>query len=206
MPKIIKPCILLIGKKFFSGLLTIYTKTEVNNMISITPYNINQNSSQTLNFNGRRRKIVEEVAVNITNVDAPDIHLQSKKLIIQATDLINETWAKIKAKKSHKNFPEFIQKDYNGSTVTLKPVYNNENLLLLEVDKGKVIDKIFVNQTNPTYFKYEQAVKTDFGTATTKTYNSKVQKNNPLLVERVNATLRTYRPKFLNNKKKVSGI
>lgn len=206
MPKIIKPCILLIGKKFFSGLLTIYTKTEVNNMISITPYNINQNSSQTLNFNGRRRKIVEEVAVNITNVDAPDIHLQSKKLIIQATDLINETWAKIKAKKLHKNFPEFIQKDYNGSTVTLKPVYNNENLLLLEVDKGKVIDKIFVNQTNPTYFKYEQAVKTDFGTATTKTYNSKVQKNNPLLVERVNATLRTYLPKFLNNKKKVSGI
>lgn len=175
-------------------------------MISITPYNINQNSSQTLNFNGRRRKIVEEVAVNITNVDAPDIHLQSKKLIIQATDLINETWAKIKAKKLHKNFPEFIQKDYNGSTVTLKPVYNNENLLLLEVDKGKVIDKIFVNQTNPTYFKYEQAVKTDFGTATTKTYNSKVQKNNPLLVERVNATLRTYLPKFLNNKKKVSGI
>ena len=74
------------------------------------------------------------------------------------------------------------------------------------MDKGKVIDRIFVNQTNPTYFKYEQAVKTDFGTATTKTYNSKIQKNNPLLVERVNETLQTYLPKFLNDKKKVSGI
>lgn len=179
---------------------------EVNNMISITPYNINQNSSLSLNFNGRRKKIVEEVAVNITNVDSPDIYLKTKKLINNATDLINETWNKIKKNQSHKSFPEFIKKDSNGSTITLKPVYNNENLLLFEVDKGKVIDRIFVNQTNPTYFKYEQAVKTDFGTATTKTYNSKIQKNNPLLVERVNETLQTYLPKFLNDKKKVSGI
>lgn len=179
---------------------------EVNNMISITHYNINQNSSLSLNFNGRRKKIVEEVAVNITNIDSPDIHLKTKKLINNATDLINETWNKIKKNKSHKSFPEFIKKDSNGSTITLKPVYNNENLLLFEVDKGKVIDRIFVNQTNPTYFKYEQAVKTDFGTATTKTYNSKIQKNNPLLVERVNETLQTYLPKFLNDKKKVSGI
>ena len=49
-------------------------------MISITPYNINQNSSLSLNFNGRRKKIVEEVAVNITNVDSPDIYLKTKKI------------------------------------------------------------------------------------------------------------------------------
>lgn len=175
-------------------------------MISITPYNINQNSSQSLNFNGRRRKIVEEVAVNITNVDSPDIYLKTKKLINNATDLINETWNKIKKNKSRKTFPEFMKKDSKGNVITLKPIYNNENLLLLEVDKGNVIDRIFVNQTNPTSFKYEQAVRTDFGTATTKTYNSKIQSNNPLLVERVNQTLQTYLPEFLQDKKKVAII
>lgn len=172
-------------------------------MLTITPINFNQNSSQTMSFNGRRKKAVE-AAVNIINVDAPDIYLQSRKLITRATDLINETWAKIKAKKIQNSFPEFIQKDSSGCTVTLKPVYNGENLLLLEVDKGKVIDKIFVNQTNPTYFKYEQAIKTDFGTATTKTYDSRYQSNNPLLVNKVNTTLQDYLPKFLKNDKRRS--
>ena len=165
-------------------------------MLTITPLNFNQNSSQTLSFNGRRKKVAE-VAVNIINVD---------KLITKATDLINETWAKIKGKKSHKDFPEFIQKDSHGCTVTLKPVYNGENLLLLEIDKGKVVDKIFVNQTNPTYFKYEQAIKTDFGTATTKTYDSRRQNNNPLLAQRVNETLQAYIPRFLKDDKKYSRI
>ncbi len=174
-------------------------------MITITPLNFNRNSSQTPNFSGRRKKVAE-VAVNIINVDAPDIHLQSKKLITRATELINETWANIKEKKLHNSFPEFIQKDAHGHKITLKPVYNNENLLLLEIDTGKVIDKIFVNQTNPKYFKYEQSIKTDYGTATTKTYDSRRQNNNPLLVNKVNEALQNYIPLFLKDNKKRSRI
>lgn len=174
---------------------------EVYNMITISPLNFNQNSSPSLNFNGRRKKVVDDT-VKMINVASPDIQLQSKRLISKATDLINNTWANIKAKKSRKSFPEFSQKDIYGSTITLKPVYNSENLLLLELDKGKVIDKIYVNQTNPTYFKYEQAVKTDFGSATTKTYDSRRQSNNPLLVEKVNAALQKYIPLFLKDDKK----
>ena len=171
-------------------------------MLKISPLNFNQNSAQLRSFNGRRKK-TDESTVNIINVDAPDIHLRSKKLILKATDLINETWTNIKAKKSNKSFPEFVKKDSYGYTITLKPIYNGENLLLLEVDKGKVIDKIIVNQSNPTYFKYEQAVKTDFGTATTKSYDSRRQ-NNPLIVDKVNETLKTYIPKFLKGDKKDS--
>ena len=171
-------------------------------MLKISPLNFNQNSAQLRSFNGRRKK-TDESTVNIINVDAPDIHQRSKKLILKATDLINETWTNIKAKKSNKSFPEFVKKDSHGNTITLKPIYNGENLLLLEIDKGKVIDKIIVNQSNPTYFKYEQAVKTDFGTATTKSYDSRRQ-NNPLIVDKVNETLKTYIPKFLKGDKKDS--
>ena len=169
-------------------------------MMTIAPLNFNQNSAPALGFNGRRKKAAE-VAVNIINVDTPDIHLRSKRMISEAVDLINSTWAKIKAKKIHKDFPEFTKKDLHGNTVTLKPVYNGDDLLLLEIARGKVIDKIFVKQTNPTYFKYEQAVKTDFGTATTKTYDSRRQ-NNPNLVEKVNEILQNYIPQFLNNNSK----
>ena len=174
-------------------------------MIKVAPLNFNQNSLRVTSFNGRRKKEAE-IAVNIINVDTPDIHVQSKKLVTKATELINEAWANIKEKKLHNSFPEFIKKNSKGYTITLKPVYNNEKLLLLEVDKGKVVDKIFVNQNNPKYFKYEQSIKTDFGTATTKTYDSRRQNNNPLLVDKVNEALQDYIPLFLFVCKKRSRI
>lgn len=196
---------ILLAKKIFIVVSYICTTEGHYNMIKVAPLNFNQNSLRVTSFNGRRKKEAE-IAVNIINVDTPDIHVQSKKLVTKATELINEAWANIKEKKLHNSFPEFVKKDSKGYTITLKPVYNNEKLLLLEVDKGKVVDKIFVNQNNPKYFKYEQSIKTDFGTATTKTYDSRRQNNNPLLVDKVNGALQDYIPLFLKDSKKRSRI
>lgn len=134
---------------------------------------------------------------------SPDTILSGKsvRLIRQASELIETTWAEIKKGKSFQKSPEFLFKNRKGEAVTLKPVYNTiHDSMLLEISGDKYIEKIFVERHNPNAFSYELARKTPNGSATIKTYNSK-RENNPEITEKVNDFIEKFLPKFVGEKK-----
>lgn len=133
---------------------------------------------------------------------SPDTILSGKsvRLIRQASELIETTWANIKKGKSLQKSPEFLLKTTRGEAVTLKPVYNTvHDSMLLEISDEKYIEKIFVERENPNAFIYELARKTPNGSGTIKTYNSKLGHNTEI-TGKVNDFIEKFLPKFVGEK------
>lgn len=162
-------------------------------MLQITKNKLNNSSyKNNISFNGVPAK-------NLT----PESILSAKtvKLVKQASELIEATWAEIKKGKSIKKSPEFLYKTSKGEAVTLKPVYNTlHDSMLLEINGEKYIEKITIERHNPNAFSYELARKTPSGSGTIKTYNSKLE-DNPEVIEKVNDFMEKFLPKFVSEKK-----
>ena len=84
-----------------------------------------------------------------------------------------------------------------GRNVTLSPLYRaGERSMVLQVDGHKGFERITVDKYAKE-FSYEKVVKTEFGSATTKSYNSKTSPKDKNIVTLVNGILEDYLPKFI---------
>lgn len=165
-------------------------------MLNITPINYTNPQSNNIAFKGDfSRELLE-----VKNVMAPNsfLTMKSLKLLKRINILIDDTWIELKKKKINGVIPEFTHKKLN-STATLKPLYNStKDTVMLQIETDKSIDKIIIERTTPNAFLYEHAVKTDFGSATTKTFNSK-RSSSLEITTKVNDFIETYFPKFLQD-------
>lgn len=90
--------------------------------------------------------------------------------------------------------------DAKERLITLKPVYQGlNNLLLLEVNSNKSVDRVFINRVKPRDFRYERAILTDHGSATVKSFNALTERNVEI-EEKVNEYIEKYFPKILPSK------
>lgn len=159
-------------------------------MQSITTYSFNY---QNRNINNK--KVSFTGGPNLSTMDDV-LSLKACKLIKKAGMLIDETWPKVKKKHIPAATPEFSAKK-DGKNVTLKPVYNLiREALCLEVKDDKYIEKLIIDRVNPNIFRYEKAIKTDNGSATIKTYNSK-NSSDSAMVSKANEMIETYFTKFV---------
>lgn len=123
--------------------------------------------------------------------------LKSLNLIKKVNDLVDKTWIEIRKSGNRMDFPKFHAADLKGNFVTLKPVYNGlEKKLLFEIENEKYIDRIFINRATPKDYRYERSVITDYGSATTKSFNALKEKDSAIEA-RVNGYIEKYFPKVL---------
>ena len=157
-------------------------------MQSITLYSLSA-SNNTLN-----KKVSFTGGPNLQSIDH-ELSLRASKLVKRAGRLIDETWPKVK-KKAPMTIPEF-KAQKGEKSIILKPVYNLiREAIHLEVKDGKYIEIVTIDRANPNIFKYEKAIKTDHGSATVKTYNSKNGHHSEML-SKVNEMVETYLPSFV---------
>ena len=123
------------------------------------------------------------------------LSLRACKLVKRAGKLIDDTWPKVK-KSRLMTVPEFVSRT-KDKTVILKPVYNfDREKLYLEIQDKKYIEKVIIDRVNPNKFSYEKSVKTDYGSATIKTYNSQ-NGHNAGMAEKVSGLIEEYFKKFV---------
>ena len=113
------------------------------------------------------------------------LSLKAQGLIRRASTYLEDAWTAIRKGELLMEEPNFIGFTKNNEVVTLKPVYNGRNSMLLEISKDKHIENIIIDRTKQDNFTYEKRVLTDHGSATLKSYNSK-RDNNMLLEETIN--------------------
>lgn len=112
--------------------------------------------------------------------DKGKISKRTVKLISALNNLIEEELVNIKKQKILDKTPSFNCK-MNKSSIFIKPVYSqNYPALLVEQHDWKIINSILIDRSNPNNFIYEKNILTDHGSATLKSYNSKIQ-NDPLI-------------------------
>lgn len=155
------------------------------------------NSRNNISFTAR---ITKEM-VELKNVMAQDSYLtlQAQRLLRKMNNLIDEKWIELKKKKAVGIMPEFVHKGKKDSTITVKPLYNNlKNTILLQIEKDKNIDIVIIERNVPHAFTYEHAVRTDFGSATTRTFDSR-KNTNIEISQKVNDLIVEYFPKILQH-------
>lgn len=150
------------------------------------------------NFNSPNRKIgndkVAFTGMSLALMDS-EISQRAYKLVKKAGQLIDDTWTKNK-KKSLNVIPQIVKKCDN-ETITMRPVYNfSREAILIEINDGANAERIILDRVNPNKFRYEKSVKTDFGSATVKTYNSQNGKDENMIIK-VNDLIEKYFPKFV---------
>lgn len=167
--------------------------------ISIYNYsfvNRNNKSQNKISFSGESKAIDA-----VDNIVAP----KTIKLVKQADEFIETTWAEIRSKKNKAKVinPEFRIRE-KDSEILFKPLYNTAKpTIMLEKRGVKYIDRIIIERQNPNHFRYEKSMLTPTGgSATIKIYDS-LQSNNPEIVDKVNDYIEKYIPKILNSKKKL---
>lgn len=125
-----------------------------------------------LKFNSKNFQGIN-VNVNATPEVVSGLFEHSLRLLKRVDRIMEGSWRTVSKRSKNAVSPEFRVVDKNRDiTMSLKPIYNDyKKSLLLEVDSPKQIERIIIDRLSGN-FKYEKSVKTEFGSATTKTYDS----------------------------------
>ena len=149
----------------------MYTKKEYY-MQSVNLYG--QNYNNKINFKGYASYD------NVLMTDRGKISRKTAKLMAAINNCIDLEWEKIKKQKIRDNIPTYTCKD-GKSSVFIKPVYSQRYpALLVEHDNGKIKQNILLDRSNPNNFRYEKTIVTDHGSATLKSYDSRVSNDNEI--------------------------
>lgn len=125
---------------------------------------------------------------------------KNKQLLRRTRDMIDSTWQEIKAGKLSQEQPEFI-KNKTAEKITLKPVYSGyKSEILLKIEKDGTVEQIFIPKETANEIRYEKIKKTEYGSATIKSYNSRLGQNNDMNIY-VNGLLNKYLPEFIKEGK-----
>ena len=117
-------------------------------------------------------------------------------MVKKAHNLIEDTWVRIRKKEVDLLTPTFTRK-ISEKQITLSPLYHGNNRsIVLQVDNARGYQKITVDRFAEN-FTYEKVVKTEFGSATIASYNSKTSQKNESYTSIVNELLEDYLPKFV---------
>jgi hypothetical protein len=140
-----------------------------------------------------KSQVKEKKVLDNINTCATGLSLSAKKQIKRVNDLIDVAWEKTKKK------PNFVKKINNDKKIALEPIYTNEKRIALQIESPDYTQKITIDERG-TNFTYEKIVKTEFGSATTKSYNSKLLKKDVETTQLVNNLLEENLPEiFLSN-------
>ena len=140
------------------------------------------------------------VNVNATPEVVSGLFERSLRLLKRVDRIMEGSWRTVSKRSKNAVSPEFRVVDKNRDiTMSLKPIYNDyKKSLLLEVDSPKQIERIIIDRLSGN-FKYEKSVKTEFGSATTKTYDS-LKENDVNLNDIVNDYVDKCLSKFLKQR------
>ncbi len=162
----------------------------------LTPVNLNFNSNVIKKpaFKANAAPVVEDVTNTLFTA-------KNVRLLKEVENLFDETWIKIKSKKSKKSQPEFIIRKANNTKLTLKALYGGiKDQILVSVEKGELTEQVLIPRNHHDMIRYEKIKKTPYGSATLKSYNSNIQQNNPMELY-VNEFLEENLPKFFKHLK-----
>lgn len=162
----------------------------------LTPVNLNFNSNVIKKpaFKANAALVVEDVTNTLFTA-------KNVRLLKEVENLFDETWIKIKSKKSKKSQPEFIIRKANNTKLTLKALYGGiKDQILVSVEKGELTEQVLIPRNHHDTIRYEKIKKTPYGSATLKSYNSNIQQNNPMELY-VNEFLEENLPKFFKHLK-----
>ncbi len=166
--------------------------------MQLTPVNYNFDSYKTNTTAFRGYTTIAEPLIEDFSKDV-FLTTKSSRLLKKVEVLFDETWQEYKSKKL-KSIPEFkhIRRDSN---VTLKPIYyGKQNEILLNIDRGEEIERVTIPRERHNSYKYEKIKRTPYGTATLKTYNSNIQKDEAM-DSRINMLLEEYLADFFKNRR-----
>ncbi len=171
--------------------LRVLSSVEVTMKVN-TSYNSQISNYTAPSFKAAPRYIINGYETSLTP--------KAINLIKKMNCFIDDAWTDIKKGKSVMDFPKFTILDAKERLITLKPVYQGlNNLLLLEVNSNKSVDRVFINRVKPRDFRYERAILTDHGSATVKSFNALTERNVEI-EEKVNEYIEKYFPKILPSK------
>lgn len=165
--------------------------------------NISSKTNRNINFKANTpSKVLSEAIIREQLETFSD---RSIRLIKKTSDLIENTWISIRKNKEAIKTPEYVFSDYHKN-VSLRPVYANRNnpqmVLKLEEKDGSMFENIIIDRNAKNYI-YEKVVKTDKGSATVKSVNTKLKKDSAYNLL-VNKYLEKYLPKILSRYYKYS--
>lgn len=146
---------------------------------------------ETKTRQGKKTEPQEKIIEKINDKPA-DLSATSKKQIKRINNLIDEAWADTRKQ------PNFVKTINRNKKISLTTIYTNEKRLALQIEFPDEYQKITIDERG-TNFTYEKVVKTEYGSATTKSYNSKVSKPDKDIVQLVNVLLEENLPKFTAN-------
>ena len=155
---------------------------------------INLNSytrKNEISFRGTQNTAVQNIDFIITQ--------KANSLVKKFSRYIEDVWADIKKNGIYKyQYPEFHTADPKTyDFVTIRPLYkDNKNLIYLEVESQKYIDRVIIDRSKPNNFSFEHSVITPHGSATLKTYNSRKERN-PEIENKVSKYIEKYFRKVL---------
>ena len=146
------------------------------------------------------KKVIEPQKFEDVNLE---ISKKTKKLFTAINNQIEEDWGEIKRSLTFLSAPKYVVADKKDGVVTIQPMYGGiEPELLMEFDNDKYCERLIFSRSNPEKFKYEKSVTTDYGSATLKSFDSSVQKNNEMIMF-ANEKVSKYIPKVLKQKIKI---
>lgn len=151
----------------------------------------NEIIKETQTKKNKKLEITEKVIEKI-NDKPTDLSSTSKRLIKRVNNLLDEAWAETKKK------PNFVKTINRNKKIALFPIYTNEKRIALQIEFPDNYRKITIDEYGKN-FTYEKVVKTEFGSATTESYNSKISKPNIEITKLVNELLEENLPKFTKN-------
>lgn len=142
------------------------------------PVNLNNNINQYKKYNYNTSFSASPTKDELITI----MPFKAKKLVKRMNLFLEDEWAKIKKEKNgFYNKPYYTIPGKDKEVATITPLYQGYNkYILFEVSKGENTHKIIINRKNPDSFKYEKTVDTDYGCATTKTFNSDLERNNTI--------------------------
>ncbi len=120
-----------------------------------------------------------------------NISLPNRKYLKKASDLIEDMWTKIRKGELISESPLIPISPRRRPLGILRPIYNNNKELLLEIADGRRVERIFLDREKFKYFRYEKSVPTDHGSATLKYVDSRVSQDETV-AENVNEIVDTY--------------
>ena len=168
--------------------------------MQLTPVNFNSDNKKTKQTSFKAYStFIEPIIEDITS--STMLTTKNSRLLKKVEILIDEEWAKIKSKKLKQVTPEFVHKKSNNTIITLKPAYfGTQNEILVNVDKGEEIERVLIPRGLHNSYKYEKIKKTPYGSATVKTYNSNIQKDESMELH-INSLLEESLANFFKNKR-----
>lgn len=134
--------------------------------------------SNIQNYNFNNNVSFKAAVPNLDKCLMPDtgkISRKSARLIDDLNKCIAKQWEDIKKGKLISDCPNFSVADKCGMT-RFEPVYSQRYpALKIESEDGRFTHEIMLDRNNPNNFRYEKTVKTDYGSATLKSYDSRTQ-------------------------------